>query len=690
MPASIFSGNAVKILKDIFQLGSDNSNAPTLINSTSDPTSSPTSGNVGSILLNRNTATHYKKLDSGSSNNWIKTVDSVDVSSYLDNGHALVNTTGWNGYDDGAVADPVDGTGGSPSTITFTRDTVRKLDNDIASFRFAKSAADGQGEGRAFAFSIPESEQGRQQQIEINYETTVNYAAGDIGIYIYDVTNANLLNVSPRDVAKNDSGGKISARFFAAAGSTSYRVIIHIRTTNALAYDFNFTMRIGKVRFFDAPVVSKWESFTPTGSWTTNATYTGFKRRVGQNLEIQYKIALAGAPNAADLHFDIPDNLSIDTDVIHADTQNDTLGLGVVHDNGTSIYSAVRGEYRTDSTILLKGHDNETVNTTFTTMTSAGGTATVTFASGDEIFLHTTVPISGWDSGALVSTTQANLQTVSFRADKTSGNHSSNGNYQQVQSWNAADIDTANGWNTSTGTYTLPRTGKYLAYFTTGFAISATGQRGVTIKQNGTNVGFNQAEATSTSIGPHVTVTAIIDGVQDDTITFEAYQNSGGNLNYSGSANATIAGIVSIPDLDIFGVFGQNEFLTASSSQETVPSTAVWIAMTGNSITLTPGTWLLYGKVQWNNSGTANFGRVRGIWATADGDDTSTTPATPTLEAGQASTINLIDSNIGDITMTPARLTVTANTDIFLVPRSDTGTAANQRVISHISAERIA
>ena len=49
-------------------------------------------------------------------------------------------------YDDGAVTEPVDGTGGSPSTATVSSETTDPIFGS-ASYLLSKSAADGQGEG---------------------------------------------------------------------------------------------------------------------------------------------------------------------------------------------------------------------------------------------------------------------------------------------------------------------------------------------------------------------------------------------------------------------------------------------------------------------------------------------------------------------------------------------------------------
>ncbi|MCC7159822.1 MAG: hypothetical protein IT281_09810, partial [Ignavibacteria bacterium] len=66
MSAVIFSGSAVKALKDklkFFTAGSVESG-------TVDPTSSAVDADKGSLYLNTSNGNVYRKLDSGSSTNW--------------------------------------------------------------------------------------------------------------------------------------------------------------------------------------------------------------------------------------------------------------------------------------------------------------------------------------------------------------------------------------------------------------------------------------------------------------------------------------------------------------------------------------------------------------------------------------------------------------------------------------------
>ena len=91
-------------------------------------------------------------------------------------------------------------------------------------------------------------------------------------------------------------------------------LIGHVTTTTATAYTIRFcNFNLGpQAKLYGSPVTDP-VAWTPTGSWTTNTTYSGYWQRFGNNLIASIKIALSGAPNAVNLSVNIPSGMSIDT-----------------------------------------------------------------------------------------------------------------------------------------------------------------------------------------------------------------------------------------------------------------------------------------------------------------------------------------------------------------------------------------
>ena len=77
---------------------------------------------------------------------------------------------------------------------------------------------------------------------------------------------------------------------------------------------------------------------TPTGSWTTNATYTGSYRHDKQAklLDLDFNVALSGAPNAVALSFDLPASLLIDYTRILTPANRTNIGGAILLESGNA------------------------------------------------------------------------------------------------------------------------------------------------------------------------------------------------------------------------------------------------------------------------------------------------------------------------------------------------------------------
>jgi hypothetical protein len=251
MPASIFSGSAIKLLKDILQ----NSSGKDMIHTgTTDPRTSAVSASKGALYLNNSTADVFRKTDDGSSTNWEKIEDFGGGGvNYIANSVIDADTTGFATYADAAGTEPVDGTGGSPTTA-ISRNTSSPI-RDPADLKIAKAAANDQGEGCSYDFTIDTIDQGQMLEVSFDYKiddsdygeaTAGDPTTGtDLRCFIYDVTNAVLIRMSPEDIPGNVRG-KFVAHFQTAPDSTSYRIIWHVADSGIAAWDAYLTnIRVG-------------------------------------------------------------------------------------------------------------------------------------------------------------------------------------------------------------------------------------------------------------------------------------------------------------------------------------------------------------------------------------------------------------------------------------------------------------
>lgn len=169
----------------------------------------------------------------------LATVESIaPVGGLIANGTAEVDASGAVAYANAAGTTPVTGTGGTPVTAV-SRITTLPLQG-AGSFRITKDAANRQGEGVAIAFSAALALQGRPTRIDFDFRPGGSYAAGDVGVFVYDVTNSTLIPVSPSAPPATAGISHFTGAFTASATGASYRLIFHVTTTNASAWTFDF------------------------------------------------------------------------------------------------------------------------------------------------------------------------------------------------------------------------------------------------------------------------------------------------------------------------------------------------------------------------------------------------------------------------------------------------------------------
>lgn len=229
--------------------------------------------------------------------------------NYITNPDAESGTTGWSTYADAAAATPADGTGGSP-TVTWTRNTTTPLRGN-ADFKYTKPASNVQGQGISFPFTISAVDKSFPHLISFDFNTSAtNYTAGDLVIYIYDVTNAALITPTTTSLPKGTS--KITVQF-AATTSTSYRLILHQAGTSALAYDLyfdNFKVSTDPI-IVGAAIEDDQDYANPTtqGFGTISSSSLKYKR-VGPNLHVWGRFT-TGTVAASLAYIQLPSGLTV-------------------------------------------------------------------------------------------------------------------------------------------------------------------------------------------------------------------------------------------------------------------------------------------------------------------------------------------------------------------------------------------
>lgn len=415
-----------------------------ILQGTDDPTSVAQNAPQGSIYMMTGSSGGrvFKKQDAGNTTNW-EEIGSGSSSgiNYILNPDADAGTSGWSTYADVAGVVPVDGSGGSP-VVTLTRTTSSPL-RGSGSFLITKDAANRQGEGASYAFTIDNADKSKKLSVSFDLEvasgTFVVGDSSDIRVFIYDVTNASL--IYPSTYTLPSAPGKFQATWDAST-STSYRLILHVATTSASAYTLKFdNVNVGPQQIIFGPAMSDFIDYGATviGATTTAPTKPTmtidkmFGRRVGDSLELQitYRGAGAGAPAAGSgtYLFSLPSGLSMDTTKITASTSinNDQF------DNATAIGHGALAQPGAQECQLIAFAYNSTqfylkqiikADTTGTTLSAEGGNAfgsgsTPSIATSNLAFsLFVTVPIQGWSTN-VVSSISRTFQISSYLVNGT-------------------------------------------------------------------------------------------------------------------------------------------------------------------------------------------------------------------------------------------------------------------------------
>lgn len=464
---------------------------------------------------------------SASSGSGAGSVNYIQTSSKAWDMEATI--TGWNTYKDAAAATPVDGTGGSPTVITIARNTTTPL-NGVADLKISKSAANGQGEGVSIDVTVPSGYQYAQKgqiKLLLNSNTT-NFVADDFVFYVYDVTNSTL--ITPNVTSMSKYKGAISITWDSSATGTSYRLIMHCAVTTTLAYDIYIDDVIfGPGVTAQGAVVTPWQSFTPTLSWTTNATNVGYWRRVGSEMEMRVMASYSGASSAGDLLLTMPTGYTIDASAIPGNsfiTNMLTFGYGSILDNGTNIFSL--NPYVSSSTVV----GFKRVDASGTYVAYPGGvdaTTPITIASGDKVHFYISVPIAEWAGSGTVNLGNNGIMSVS---NDGSGGTTANTNYSTGMVNGPAgsqfvSVASTTGSNSSTGykvTWPYPVNPSTVV-------IEVTSDSGTTWLGNSSN---------ATNIG------RLIQGTSDYGIWYEAIDSTSGYVKFGNkgrfASNATYAG----------------------------------------------------------------------------------------------------------------------------------------------------
>jgi len=245
-----------------------------------------------------------------------------------------------------------------------------------------------------------------------------------MSVYVYDVTNSVL--ITPAAVSLPNNIGTFTTSFGLTAG-TSYRLILHVASTNASAYTLKVdNVSVGYKQTPQGAVIEEPKSVTVTGSWSSNTTYAAFVTRRGSYAKFKISVETSGAPTSANLSVILPSGYTIDTTKLPGTLASVRTPLGIAYcsDSASVTYPGQVNYLSTTSVALftqfVKTDDAGSANDPVKEW-EINQAVPFTFGAGDSVQMEFEVPIAEWAGSGTVNLAQNDVEYASNSSTATTG-----------------------------------------------------------------------------------------------------------------------------------------------------------------------------------------------------------------------------------------------------------------------------
>jgi len=435
-----------------------------------------------------------------------------------------------------AAASPDSGFVTGSTNITLTRVASTALAGTAYGL-ITKGAANRQGEQIYVPFSIDNAYKGQQLSINMLFNViSGTYASGDLTAWIYDVTNNVFIQPSAFSLQSTGIAGPIQPMVFqSASNSTSYRLVLHVASTSALAYTVAIdNLSVGPQIVPVGAAMTDTVSFTPAIS-NVPGTQSATWRRVGNEILVQGKVAVTGAVTGTLNFFQaLPSGLALDTaKMLSGSVYGTAFGFGATAQNANIYYSSGLG-----AGIGYTDDDGSQWSAAFP----------FTWANGNELAYQFKVPIVGWSSNTVVSDSAASRVVSLNTGGVVPTNSMTAGSFQTITMTAMSSVG-----NDTHGCFT-PTTGQYVVKVPGTYAWQAnleiTRTSGAVTNASSIRI-FNSTRGVASGGTPSIWITAggeligiggagQIEASAGDVLVFQTYHSGGTGYAWSNAINASI------------------------------------------------------------------------------------------------------------------------------------------------------
>jgi hypothetical protein len=462
---------------------------------------------------------------------------------------------------------PTTGTGGTITGLTQTRNTTTPL-HGLGDLKLAQTNSTiVAGQGEVYPFTIDAADEAKVLAVSFDFNASSTFSASsgnpcvigsgsncdsDIEVWVFDVTNAKLVPISPRVITSNGANNfTFKGSFQTASNSLSYRLLFHTATNSANATGWTFradNFYVGAQTTVQGTAMTDYVAYVPTYTGLGTVTPSNvFWKRVGDEVWIKGNFTI-GTPAATTIAITMPNGIVADAGtpanlIVGTSGSNNTT-------NGVNTFAYIANP---SSNILNMG-----LYASSGFAPSVTAQASSVLINGAILDIDARVKISGWSSNSLMSAdTNTNIVSASMTSNAATISYTAG----TTIVWPVVTKDTTGSYNVGTGVWTCPSAGRYQVSVT---GIDSNGVTGnfLTLWKNGSF--FNLFTYLSTGNAYVQSGIITLDLLAGDQLTTQASANSG--LTYSaGQYN---------PQWDITKITGPS----AIAATETVAITAIGTA----------------------------------------------------------------------------------------------------------------
>jgi hypothetical protein len=385
-----------------------------------------------------------------------------EVKNYIDGHDAelTIDSSKWVQYRNTVAGDRPDDFGGSTTgcagiSIDPTVSASLPLEGD-SSYKFVKGVTNIQGCGFYQEYYLDKGDLGKYLTVDAMFLKQGSMVDNDISLWNV-CSNDNFVSdfvvLGSPSIDGVPISNIIKQQLRTDPTRNHCRFAIHYASTTTQIFDFWLDeISLAVKANANASVVGDWKSdWTPTGTWTTNTTYKGKYRQVGDSGQFMITVNLSGVPNSSRLSIDLPSGLEIDTDKLAGSTVSDYAGVGTITmlDSGNN--------FRVGGAIYRGSPDNRVEFITDSSGSFIDQSNPFPWNTNNEAYIELTLPIKGWSASAATTSDLGNREISFFgniNSSATINANTENIPYLKVD-------DSSGSWSDAGREFTIKETGLY-------------------------------------------------------------------------------------------------------------------------------------------------------------------------------------------------------------------------------------